>query len=103
MDFEKLRHGTELIKRGFARMQKGGAIMDVTTLEQARIAEEAGAVAAAALLKAVKTGNVGMEDIILLNIAGGGYMLLKEDFTLYQIEPVATARNPDVPLEDLNI
>jgi len=49
MDIEKLRHGTELIKRGFARMQKGGVIMDVTTLEQARIAEEAGAVAVMAL------------------------------------------------------
>ncbi len=49
MDFEKLRHGTELIKRGFARMQKGGVIMDVTTLEQAKIAEEAGAVAVMAL------------------------------------------------------
>jgi pyridoxal 5'-phosphate synthase pdxS subunit len=49
MDFEKLRHGTELIKRGFAKMQKGGVIMDVTTPEQARIAEEAGAVAVMAL------------------------------------------------------
>ncbi len=49
MDFEKLRHGTELIKRGFARMQKGGVIMDVTTPEQARIAEAAGAVAVMAL------------------------------------------------------
>lgn len=49
MDFEKLRHGTELIKRGFAKMQKGGVIMDVTTFEQARIAEEAGAVAVMAL------------------------------------------------------
>jgi pyridoxal 5'-phosphate synthase pdxS subunit len=49
MDFEKLRHGTELIKRGFASMQKGGVIMDVTTPEQARIAETAGAVAVMAL------------------------------------------------------
>ena len=49
MDFEKLRHGTELIKRGFARIKKGGVIMDVTTLEQAKIAEEAGAVAVMAL------------------------------------------------------
>src|SRR4030066_150416 len=49
MQLEKLRHGTELIKRGFARMQKGGVIMDVTTPEQARIAEEAGAVAVMAL------------------------------------------------------
>ncbi|ADE36377.1 MULTISPECIES: pyridoxal 5'-phosphate synthase lyase subunit PdxS [Methanohalophilus] len=49
MELENLRHGTELIKRGFARMQKGGVIMDVTNPEQARIAEEAGAVAVMAL------------------------------------------------------
>lgn len=61
------------------------------------------AVAVASLLKAVKTGNVGTEDIILLNIAGGGYIRLKEDFTLFQISPVAHAKNPDVPLEYLNI
>jgi pyridoxal 5'-phosphate synthase pdxS subunit len=49
MRLEELRHGTELLKRGFAKMQKGGAIMDVTNTEQARIAEEAGAVAVMAL------------------------------------------------------
>ncbi len=48
---EKLRFGTELIKRGFAKMQKGGVIMDVTNAEQAKIAEEAGAVAVMALHK----------------------------------------------------
>jgi len=37
------------LKRGFARMQQGGVIMDVTTAEQAAIAEEAGAVAVMAL------------------------------------------------------
>lgn len=36
-------------KRGLAEMLKGGVIMDVTTPEQARIAEEAGAVAVMAL------------------------------------------------------
>ena len=41
--------GTERLKRGFAKMQKGGVIMDVTILEQAIIAEEAGAVAVMAL------------------------------------------------------
>ncbi|MCI4368720.1 MAG: pyridoxal 5'-phosphate synthase lyase subunit PdxS [Thermoplasmata archaeon] len=41
--------GTELLKRGFARMQQGGVIMDVTNAEQAAIAEEAGAVAVMAL------------------------------------------------------
>jgi pyridoxal 5'-phosphate synthase pdxS subunit len=49
MKMEELRHGTTLIKRGFARMQKGGVIMDVTNAEQALIAEEAGAVAVMAL------------------------------------------------------
>jgi pyridoxal 5'-phosphate synthase pdxS subunit len=48
-DLEDLKRGTELVKRGFARMQKGGVIMDVVTREQARIAEDAGAVAVMAL------------------------------------------------------
>ena len=49
LKLEELRYGTELIKRGFASMQKGGVIMDVTNAEQARIAEETGAVAVMAL------------------------------------------------------
>ena len=49
LDMTKLLHGTELLKRGFASMQKGGVVMDVTNAEQARIAEEAGAVAVMAL------------------------------------------------------
>ncbi|MFO7619278.1 MAG: pyridoxal 5'-phosphate synthase lyase subunit PdxS [Thermoplasmata archaeon] len=44
-----MRFGTELLKRGFAKMQKGGVVMDVTNKEQAIIAEEAGAVAVMAL------------------------------------------------------
>ncbi len=51
IELEELRHGTELLKRGFAKMQKGGVIMDVTNAEQARIAEDAGAVAVMALEK----------------------------------------------------
>jgi pyridoxal 5'-phosphate synthase pdxS subunit len=49
LDFTRLRHGTELLKRGFAKMQKGGVIMDVVNAEQAAISEEAGAVAVMAL------------------------------------------------------
>ncbi len=49
LNLEELKFGSDLIKRGFAKMQKGGVIMDVTTAEQARIAEEAGAVAVMAL------------------------------------------------------
>src|SRR5213592_996320 len=44
-----MRFGTELLKRGFAKMQKGGVVMDVTNAEQAAIAEEAGSVAVMAL------------------------------------------------------
>ena len=36
------------------------------------------AVAAASLLKAVEAGNVGRDEAILLNIAGGGYERLKK-------------------------
>jgi pyridoxal 5'-phosphate synthase pdxS subunit len=43
--------GSTLIKRGFAHMQKHGVIMDVTNVEQAKIAEEAGAVAVMVLDK----------------------------------------------------
>ena len=41
--------GTTLVKRGLAEMLKGGVIMDVVTPEQAKIAEDAGAVAVMAL------------------------------------------------------
>jgi pyridoxal 5'-phosphate synthase pdxS subunit len=43
--------GTTLLKRGFAHMQKHGVVMDVTNVEQAVIAEEAGAVAVMVLDK----------------------------------------------------
>jgi len=48
-DLEDLKRGTDLVKRGFARMQKGGVIMDVVNREQARIAEDVGAVAVMSL------------------------------------------------------
>ena len=41
--------GTARVKRGMADMLKGGVIMDVVTPEQAKIAEDAGAVAVMAL------------------------------------------------------
>jgi pyridoxal 5'-phosphate synthase pdxS subunit len=43
------QRGTDRVKRGLADMLKGGVIMDVVTAEQARVAEEAGAVAVMAL------------------------------------------------------
>ena len=43
------QHGSSRVKRGLAEMLKGGVIMDVVTVEQAKIAEDAGAVAVMAL------------------------------------------------------
>jgi pyridoxal 5'-phosphate synthase pdxS subunit len=43
------RTGTDLVKRGLAEMLRGGVIMDVVTAEQAKVAEDAGAIAVMAL------------------------------------------------------
>ena len=43
------RTGTQRVKRGLAEMLRGGVIMDVVTAEQAKVAEDAGAVAVMAL------------------------------------------------------
>jgi len=46
---ETVETGTTTVKRGMADMLKGGVIMDVVDVEQAKIAEDAGAVAVMAL------------------------------------------------------
>lgn len=46
-----MQKGTDVLKEGFAKMTKGGVIMDVVNAEQAGIAEDAGAVAVMALEK----------------------------------------------------
>lgn len=51
VDKNEISSGTALVKRGFAHMQKHGVIMDVTNVEQAQTAEEAGAVAVMVLDK----------------------------------------------------
>ena len=43
------QHGTDKIDRDLAKMLKGGVIMDVTTPEQAKVAEAAGVCAVMAL------------------------------------------------------
>ena len=48
-DSRSTQTGTGRVKRGLADMLKGGVIMDVVTADQAKIAEEAGAVAVMAL------------------------------------------------------
>jgi pyridoxal 5'-phosphate synthase pdxS subunit len=49
MDSNNYVTGTARVKRGLAEMLKGGVIMDVVTADQAKIAEDAGAVAVMAL------------------------------------------------------
>jgi len=50
-DLNSISRGTSTLKRGFAHMLKNGVVMDVTTVEQALIAEEAGAVSVMVLDK----------------------------------------------------
>jgi cysteate synthase len=58
--------------------------------------DPAAAVATAALVQAVESGSVTGSDHILLNLTGGGYKLVKEDYTLNPIEPaiVITVEEP---------
>ncbi len=51
LDSIDVTKGTSTLKRGFAHMLKNGVVMDVTTVEQAQIAEEAGAVSVMVLDK----------------------------------------------------
>ena len=63
-----------------------------------------GAVAAASLLQAVQSGEVGKDDCILLNISGGGTQRLKNDLETRTIEPwlrVRKSTGVDAILEKL--
>jgi cysteate synthase len=62
--------------------------------------DPAAAIATAALMKAVEMDIVGHKDHILLNLTGGGYERICEDFTLHSVSPSAVIR-PDEPREDL--
>lgn len=53
------------------------------------------AVAIAALIKAIESKAIGLNDIILLNITGGGVSRLKEDFALNMLQPDATISGPE--------
>ena len=62
--------------------------------------DPAAAIAMAALIQAVEKDIVSPEDHILLNLTGGGYERIREDFTLHPIQPSATI-GPDDSREDL--
>jgi len=62
--------------------------------------DPAAAIATAALVEAVEKDIIGLDDHILLNLTGGGYERIREDFTLHRISPSAVIR-PDEPREEL--
>ncbi|AEH60642.1 Pyridoxal-5'-phosphate-dependent protein beta subunit [Methanosalsum zhilinae DSM 4017] len=57
------------------------------------------AVAVASLVKAVEKQNVNRDDVILLNIAGGGEKILKSEFSVSTIKPTASAKDSDIDLD----
>jgi len=57
--------------------------------------DPAAAIAAAALIQESATGMIGNDDTVLLNITGGGYERIREDFTQYPLEPAVTVQPGD--------
>jgi len=62
--------------------------------------DPAAAVAMASLVQAVEKDFIGPDDHILLNLTGGGYRRIHEDFILHQIPPAITV-TPDEPAEQI--
>jgi cysteate synthase len=62
--------------------------------------DPAAAIATAALVEAVEKDIIRPEDHILLNLTGGGYERIREDFTLFPVSPSAVVR-VDEPWEAL--
>jgi len=52
--------------------------------------DPAAAVATASLLRAAGRGTIGADDTVLLNITGGGYKRVTEDYTLNPLQPACT-------------
>ncbi|MGA2121951.1 MAG: cysteate synthase [Methanoregula sp.] len=62
--------------------------------------DPAAAVATASLVQAVEKDIIGPDDHILLNLTGGGYERIREDFALHPVSPSATII-PGEPQEEL--
>jgi cysteate synthase len=62
--------------------------------------DPAAAVATASLVQAVEKDIIGPDDHILLNLTGGGYERIREDFALHPVSPSATI-TPGEPQEEL--
>ncbi|MEM2782293.1 MAG: pyridoxal-phosphate dependent enzyme, partial [Candidatus Hadarchaeales archaeon] len=62
--------------------------------------DPAASVAVASLVRAVEEGEVKEEEMVLLNLSGGGYERIREDFSLSPIEP-SLILNKDTSLEEV--
>jgi cysteate synthase len=76
--------------------QAGKLIRDTVGIDP----DPAAAIATAALVKTVEKDIIRADDHILLNLTGGGYERIREDFTLYNVNPSAIIR-PDESREAL--
>ena len=115
MQQDDVRTGTVRLKTGLAEMLKGGVIMDVTNDEQARIAQEAGAVAVMALERVPadirKDGGVArMSDPEMIEISFlGGASSIGASCTLVRVAGVTFVVDCGVrysgsrPLPDLSL
>ncbi|MHC1635212.1 MAG: cysteate synthase [Candidatus Methanospirareceae archaeon] len=91
--------------------EAGGTIYGITN-EEAKEAEKlfesiegidldpAASVGIAALIKAVEQDAVGKDDKILLNVSGGGYKRIKEDYSLCKMKPDFSV-SLDTPIEEI--
>jgi cysteate synthase len=91
--------------------QTGGRMYGITNREAReaqKLAEEvegidldpAASVAVASLLQATEEGEVGREDLVLLNLTGGGYERIREDHPVHLLSPSLTLKE-DTSLEEV--
>jgi cysteate synthase len=75
-------------------MQAGKLFMELEGIDL----DPAAAVCTASLIQAVREGQLDPDEMILLNITGGGYLRAREDLSLYPV-PVGLAVNMDEGIE----
>lgn len=63
--------------------------------------DPAASVGIASLIQAIRGGAIGKDDRILLNVTGGGYERIKEDFSVHTIDPYFSV-DLDTPLDEIN-
>src|SRR2546428_342012 len=114
LDLKQLRFGTELLKRGFAKMQKGGVVMDVTNAEQAAMIRTKGEAGTGDIIEAVrhvrlvnsaiaelKSKNKEQLYVIATKFSGSYTTLLKEIRAAHGEE--ATVSEADIVFADTNL